>query len=82
LAWAPDLVWNAGLVPLGQGSGIAQVLTMGGRAGWLRRGSGSYPRWFGLDLAPVLPVEALLLQLLQQPAQLQSRLLQAMGVGG
>jgi hypothetical protein len=37
---------------------------------------------FGVDLAPVLPVEAMLLQLLQQPAQLQSRLLQAMGVGG
>jgi hypothetical protein len=35
-----------------------------------------------LDLAPVLPVEALLLQLLQQAAQLQARLIQAMGVGG
>ena len=70
LAWAPGLAWNAGLAPPGRGSGIAQVLAMGGRAGWWLRRNRDQVRFFGLDLAPVLPTEALLLQLLQQPSQL------------
>ena len=81
LAWAPGLAWNAGTALPGRGSGITKVLAMGGGAGWRLRRNRDQARWLGLNLAPVLPMEALQLQLLQQPAQLQPRLLQAIGVG-
>ena len=80
--WAPALVGTAGLAPPARGSGIAQVLAMGRRAGWLGRRNGGDPCPLGWGRAPVFPAEALLLQLLQKPAQLQPCLLQAIGVGG
>jgi hypothetical protein len=57
-------------------------LALGGQAGWLLRRIWDQPCWFGVDLAPVLPAEALLLQLLHKTAQLQPRLVQSRGVGG